>query len=154
MRRRPRRLLGPAIGASGLLAFTGLVIWAVAVVTTWAGGCPNADLQDPNGLDRGISTWPPGAQCGTTPNSHEVFTHQALPWASWAVTTLMVAAAAVLLVGLLAAIRELRTARDPDASPAVMAELAASDAEWHRQDRPVDATRDDRRERDPPAIAA
>jgi hypothetical protein len=130
------------------------VVWAVAVVTTWAGGCPNAAPQDLTGLDRGISTWPPGAQCATTPTSHEVFTHQALPWAPWAVTTLIVAAAAVLLIGLLAAIRELRTASGPDASPAVAAELSASDAEWYRQGPPVDAAGGDRRERDPPAIAA
>lgn len=150
---RPRRLLGPAIGASGLLAFTGFVIWAVAVVTTWVGGCPNADLQDPNGLDRGISTWPPGAQCGTTPNSHEVFTHQALPWASWAVVTLMVAAAAVLLIGLLASIRTLRTVSRVDASREFAAAVTASEAEWHR-DPKLGPAEDDRRERDPPAIAA
>jgi len=50
--------------------------------------------------------WPPAAQCV---DSHGgTFWHEALPWATWLIGALVVAAAAILLVGLLVAIRDLR----------------------------------------------
>jgi len=102
---RPRRLLGPTVGLAVVLAISALVLWGVALWVSWGGSCPNAS-QTTGGLDKGISVWPPAAQCT---NAHGgTFWHEALPWATWVIGALILAAAAVLLTGLIVAIRDLR----------------------------------------------
>jgi hypothetical protein len=102
---RPRRLLGPTVGSAVVLAIFALILWGVALWISWGGSCPNAS-QTTGGLDKGISVWPPAAQCT---NAHGgTFWHEALPWATWLIGGLILAAAAVLLTGLIVAIRDLR----------------------------------------------
>jgi hypothetical protein len=102
---RPRRLLGPTVGAAAVLAISAFVVWAVALWASWGGGCPQPDPSG-GGLDKSISVWPPAAQCV---DRHDgAFWHQALPWAPWLIGVLIAAAAAILLVGLIVAIRDLR----------------------------------------------
>jgi len=102
---RPRRLLGPTVGLAVVLTISALVLWGVALWVSWGGSCPNAS-QTMGGLDKGISAWPPAAQCT---NAHGgTFWHEALPRATWLIGALILAAAAVLLTGLIVAIRDLR----------------------------------------------
>jgi polyferredoxin len=102
---RPRRLLGPTVGAAVALAVLAFIVWAVALWVSWGGSCPQASAAN-GGLDKGISVWPPAAQCGDGQGG--LFWHQALPWAPWLIGALIAAAAAILLFGLLVAIRDLR----------------------------------------------
>ena len=142
---RPRRLLGPTVGSAVVLAVSALILWGVALWVSWGGSCPNSSPTG-GGLDKGISVWPPAAQCT---NAHGgAFWHEALPWATWVVGALIVAAAAVLLTGLVVAIRDLtRTAPaadgprlsrlqasppyggTPDGHPAARPEVDADEAE-------------------------
>jgi hypothetical protein len=102
---RPRRLLGPTVGSAVVLAISALVLWGAALWVSWGGSCPSSG-QTTGGLDKGISVWPPAAECT---NAHGgTFWHQALPWATWLIGALILAAAVVLLTGLIAAIRDLR----------------------------------------------
>ena len=101
---RPRRLLGPTVGAAVLLGISAFILWAVALWLSWGGECPQPSARS-GGLDKGIHVWPPAAQCVDQDGS--AFWHQALPWA-WAVGVLIAAAAAILLIGLAVAIRDLR----------------------------------------------
>jgi len=88
-----------------VLAVSALALWGIALWVSWGGSCPNSG-QPTGGLDKGISVWPPAAQCT---NAHGgTFWHEALPWATWVVGALVLAAAAVLLTGLIVAIRDLR----------------------------------------------
>jgi hypothetical protein len=102
---RPRRLLGPTVGSAVVLAVSALILWGVSLWVSWAGDCPGGSKLD-EGLDRGITVWPPAAACsgggGTT------FWHQALPWAPWVIGFLVTGAAAILLTGLIVTIRDLR----------------------------------------------
>jgi hypothetical protein len=102
---RPRRLLGPTVGAAAVLGVFALILWGAALWASWGGGCPNPGPAS-GGLDKGISVWPPAAQCVDAQGG--TFWHEALPWATWLVGALVVAAAAILLVGLIVAIRDLR----------------------------------------------
>jgi hypothetical protein len=88
-----------------VLAVSAFVLWAVALWASWGGGCPQPNPSD-GGLDKGISVWPPAAEC--VDRQDGTFWHQALPWAPWLIGVLIAAAAAILLVGLIAAIRDLR----------------------------------------------
>src|SRR5206468_508992 len=99
---RPRRLLGPTVGSAAVLAVCALVLWGVALWVSWGGSCPNSSATT-GGLDKGISVWPPAAQC--TNANGGTFWHQALPWATWVIGALILIAAAVLLTGLIVAIR-------------------------------------------------
>jgi hypothetical protein len=102
---RPRRLLGPTVGSAVVLGVSALVLWGIALWVSWGGSCPDS-AHTVGGLDKGISVWPPAAQC---PNGHGgAFWHQALPWATWLIGALVLAAAAVLLTGLIVSIRDLR----------------------------------------------
>jgi hypothetical protein len=88
-----------------VLTISALILWGVALWVSWGGSCPNAS-QTTGGLDKGISAWPPAAQCT---NAHGgTFWHEALPSATWLIGALILAAAAVLLTGLIVAIRDLR----------------------------------------------
>jgi hypothetical protein len=101
---RPRRLLGPTVGSAAVLAVCAFVLWGVALWVSWGGSCPSSG-QTTGGLNKGISVWPPAAQCT---NAHGgTFWHQALPWATWMIGALILVAAAVLLTGLIVAIRDL-----------------------------------------------
>ena len=147
---RPRRLLGPTVGAAVLLGVSALIVWAVALWLSWGGECPNPSAQ--GGLGKGIHVWPPAAQC--VDHHGNAFWHQALPWAPWVVGVLIAAAAAILLTGLAVAIRDLRHPT-PAAPPRSLPALEASYAHGGPPADPPavrgDAARD---ERDPPAIAA
>jgi hypothetical protein len=114
---RPRRLLGPTVGAAVVLTGCALVLWGVALWVSWGGECPQANQLNA-GLDKGISVWPPAAEC-TDPQG-ATFWHEALPWAPWLIGGLIVAAAAVLLMGLVVAIRDLRRPA-PAATPSAVA---------------------------------
>jgi hypothetical protein len=122
MEGRPRRLLGPTVGAAAVLALCALVLWGVALWVSWGGSCPNSG-KTTGGLDKGISVWPPAAQC--TNASGGSFWHQALPWATWVIGALILVAAAVLLTGLIVAIRDL-SRTSPAAEGPVPPRLEAS----------------------------
>jgi hypothetical protein len=119
---RPRRLLGPTVGSAAVLAVCALVLWGVALWVSWGGSCPNSGATT-GGLDKGISVWPPAAQC--TNANGGTFWHQALPWATWVIGALILLAAAVLLTGLLVAIRDL-SRKAPAAAGPVRPRLQAS----------------------------
>jgi hypothetical protein len=98
-----------------VLAVLALMLWGAALWVSWGGGCP--DPSPSSGLDKGISVWPPAAQCV---DSHgATFWHEALPWATWLIGALVVVAAAILLFGLIVAIRDLRRPTPSSASPSV-----------------------------------
>jgi hypothetical protein len=117
---RPRRLLGPTVGSAVVLTAGALVLWGVALWVSWGGSCPSSS-KTTSGLDKGISVWPPAAQCSDAHGG--TFWHEALPWATWAIGALILAAAAVLLTGLIVAIRDLSR---PVAEDAGMPQLEAS----------------------------
>jgi hypothetical protein len=127
-----------------------LILWAVALWVSWGGECPTPSPRD-GGLDKGISVWPPAAQC--LDRSGDPFWHQALPWATWIIAVLIAAAAAILLAGLVAAIRDLRRPAEPASPRAIRLPEPSFGHPGPVGDRP---TRDDasRAERDPPAMAA
>jgi hypothetical protein len=80
-------------------------LWGIALWLSWGGSCPNS-AHTTGGLEKGISVWPPAAQC---PTSHGgTFWHEALPWATWLIGALVLVGAAVLLTGLVVSIRDLR----------------------------------------------
>jgi hypothetical protein len=114
---RPRRLLGPTVGAAVVLAVCALVLWGIALWVSWGGECPQASQLN-GGLDKGISVWPPAAEC--TDSQGGTFWHEALPWAPWLIGSLVIAAASVLLTGLVVAIRDLRRPA-PAATPSAVA---------------------------------
>jgi len=144
-------LLGPTVGAAVVVATGALIVWGVAIWFSWGGECPAAGSRG-GGLDKGISVWPPAAECL---NRHgDPFWHQALPWAPWVIGVLVVGAAAILLTGLVVAIRDLRHPA-PAASPRALPLFHAS----FPSGGPVGGqppTREDAgsSERDPPAMAA
>jgi hypothetical protein len=144
-------LLGPTVGLAVVVATGALILWGVALWFSWGGECP-APGSSGGGLDKGISVWPPAAQC--LDRHGETFWHEALPWATWVIGALIVAAAAILLTGLIVAIRDLRRLA-PIASPQSVAFLETSLPSGG----PVDGQRAARgeaasAERDPPAMAA
>lgn len=56
--------LRKAIVVSALCAMLGGLLWAAAIAASWLTDCPGlGDLAQPTGLDKGISLWPPGADC-------------------------------------------------------------------------------------------
>jgi hypothetical protein len=101
---RPRRLLGPTVGSAVVLAVSALILWGVALWISWGGDCPGGSKLD-EGLDRGITVWPPAAECS---GGGATSWHQALPWAPWVIGFLVMGAAAILLTGLIVTIRDLR----------------------------------------------
>ena len=148
---RPRRLLGPTVGAAVLLGVSAVILWGVALWLSWGGECPNPSAQS-GGLGKGVHVWPPAAQC--VDHHGDTFWHQALPWAPWVVGVLVAAAAAILLTGLAVAIRDLRSPA-PAAPPRSLPLMEASYAYGGPPTDPPAASGDDERdERDPPAMAA
>lgn len=148
---RPRRLLGPTVGAAVVVATGAFILWGVAIWLSWGGDCPGSGAGG-GGLEKGIAVWPPAAQC--LDRQGDPFWHQALPWAPWVIGVLITAAAAILLTGLVVAIRDLRRPA-PVSSARALPLLEASfpsggPAGGHRE------RHDDARgaERDPPAMAA
>jgi hypothetical protein len=134
-----------------VVATGALILWGVALWFSWGGECP-APGSSSGGLDKGISVWPPAAQC--LDRQGEPFWHEALPWATWVIGVLIVAAAAILLTGLIVAIRDLRR-HAPIASAQSVAFLEASlppggpvGGQRAARDQAASA------ERDPPAMAA
>src|SRR4051812_2360149 len=111
---RPRRLLGPTVGSAVVLAVFAFVLWGVSLWVSWGGSCPNSEASA--GLDKGISVWPPAAQCA---NPHGgTFWHEALPWATWVIGGLIVIAAALLPTGPIVAIPDLPPPPPGAAAPA------------------------------------
>jgi hypothetical protein len=144
-------VLGPTVGVAVVLAVSALSLWGVALWLSWGGDCPGAGSQNA-GLGRGVSAWPPAAQC--LDSQGNAFWHQALPWATWVVGLLIAAAAAVLLTGLIVAIRDLRRPV-PAASPRAGSLRWASFPPGGPDDgRPLAVDEAADAERDPPAMAA
>jgi hypothetical protein len=143
-------LLGPTVVAAAVLAVFALVLWAVALWVSWGGECPNSSPRS-GGLDKGISVWPPAARC-LDPHGNS-FWHQALPWAPWAIGVLVLAAAAILLTGLVVAIRDLRrpAAVGPPRSLATLGALPPAQPPRGQHCASKEAASADR---DPPAMAA
>ncbi len=146
---RPRRLLGPTVGAAVAVAAGALVLWGVALWLSWGGDCPAAGAG--GGLDKGLSVWPPAGQC--LDRHGDPFWHQALPWAPWAIGALLASAAAILLTGLVVAIRDLRrpVSAAPRAHPLLGGSVPAGDPAGARRRHREEASG---AERDPPAMAA
>jgi hypothetical protein len=145
---RPRRLLGPTVGSAVVLAVFAFVLWGVALWASWGGSCPNSEASA--GLDKGISAWPPAAQCA---NPHGgTFWHEALPWATWVIGGLIMIAAAILRTGLIVAIRDLRRPAQVAAAPTAPLRDASLPGGGPSGGYPT--TRGDDDERDQRAIAA
>jgi len=148
---RPRRLLGPTVGAAVVLATAALVAWGVALWFSWGGDCPAPGTKGGR-LGDGVQAWPPAVQC--TDQHGNAFWHQSLPWAPWVVGILVAAAAAILLTGLVAAIRDLRRsvpAASPH-SPGLLEVRFTPDGNPGNRPRARDEATD--AEREPPAMAA
>ena len=143
-------MLGPTVAAAVVLAAFALLLWAVALWVSWGGACPNPSPRS-GGLDKGISMWPPAAQC-LDPHG-DSFWHQALPWAPWAIGVLVVAAAAILLTGLVVAIRDLRRPAAA-AAPRALAVFEALPPAQPPRGRRGPAKEAASGDRDPPAMAA
>jgi len=141
-------LLGPTVGVAVFLAVSALIVWGVALWFSWGGECPSPSAQS-EGLSKGADVWPPAARC-IDPQGN-AFWHQALPWAPWVIGFLVIGAAAILLTGLLVAIRDLRRPA-PVAVPRSLELLQAS----FPGDRPSGGEHAEAApaERDPSAIAA
>jgi hypothetical protein len=148
---RPRRLLGPTVGTAVVLATAALLTWGAALWVSWGGDCPGPGTKG-GALGKGIQAWPPAAQC--VDQHGNSFWHQSLPWAPWVVGMFVAAAAAILLTGLVAAIRDLRRPV-PVTSPHSPALLEARFAPRGNPDnRPQARGEAADAERGPPAIAA
>jgi len=144
-------LLGPTVGAAVVVAAGALIVWGVALWFSWGGECPSRGAAG-GGLDKGISVWPPAAECLN--RQGDPFWHEALPWATWVIGVLVVAAAAILLTGLIVAIRDLR--RPAEAGSAhpltrLEASLPSGGPVGSRRTAGEEAAS---AERDPPAMAA
>jgi hypothetical protein len=114
MLKAPRHArLGPALFAAGGLAFLSALLWVVAMVAAWTATCPGGRYE-PTGIDKGLSAWPPGAQCPGHDGAQFVF--QPHPWLKWLSVAVAVAAVFVFVTGMVTAIRDLRRAspRLPD----------------------------------------
>jgi hypothetical protein len=111
---RPRRLLGPTVAAAVVFAVFALMLWGAALWVSWASDCPRGFRLN-EGLDQSIRVWPPAAEC-TGGTGDATFWHEALPWATWLIGALVVVAAAILLFGLMVAIRDLRRPTPSSAS--------------------------------------
>jgi hypothetical protein len=59
--RRPNRF-GLGLTAAALLSGLAVVLWLVALSASWGSDCPRPG-RGPEGLDKGVTLWPPGAQC-------------------------------------------------------------------------------------------
>jgi hypothetical protein len=115
-------LLGPTVGVSAVLAICGLALWGAAVWLSWGGECPGA-ASGGKGLGKSVAVWPPAAEC--VDQHGNSFWHQALPWATWVVAILVAAAALILLMGLVVAIRDLlRPAPAVSAAPLSLLETS------------------------------
>ena len=147
---RPRRLLGPTVGAAAVLAVAALILWAIALWVSWGGECPQASQLN-GGLDKGISVWPPAAECNDAKGG--AFWHEALPWAPWLIGALVIAAGSVLLTGLVVAIRDLRRPA-PAATPSAVALFEAPLPHDGPAGDPPSGGDLEAEERDPRAMAA
>jgi hypothetical protein len=143
-------VLGPTVGVAVVLAVSALSLWGVALWLSWGGDCPGAGSQNA-GLGRGVSAWPPAAQC--LDSQGDAFWHEALPWATWVIGVLIAAAAAVLLTGLIVAIRDLRRPAAV-ASPRALGLRQAPFPQGGPGDGHRLAADEAAAERDPPAMAA
>jgi len=144
-------VLGPTVGAAVVVATGAFILWGVAIWFSWGGECPAAGSRG-GALDKGMSVWPPAGEC--LDRHGDSYWHQVLPWAPWVIGVLIVAAAAILLAGLVVAIRDLRRPA-PTASPQALTLLEASfPSGGPIGGRPAARDDTDTAERDPPAMAA
>jgi hypothetical protein len=106
--RRSRPLgIGVTLGLASLAIAAGL--WVTAVVASFFSECPatkDSPAGIPTGLDKGLTAWPPAADCWEV-------TQEALPWADVAIVALVALGLAAILVGLIAEINRLRMSGDP-----------------------------------------
>ena len=134
-----------------MLAAGALILWGIALWASWGGSCPQPNAGD-GGLDKGVSVWPPAAEC--VDRHGGAFWHQALPWAPWLIGALIATAAVVLLIGLAVAIRDLRRP-----ATGALAETVSAREAWVTDRGPggdLPPTRGEVQadEREPPAMAA
>src|SRR3954451_8114926 len=96
--RRNRLLNG--LTASGVFVFGAAVLWVLALISSWSSNCPHRRLEL-TGLDKGISAWPPGAQC--IDRAHDLYYYEAEPWVKPVIFALLVCATVVLVASVVAA---------------------------------------------------
>jgi hypothetical protein len=111
-----------------VLAATAFALLGFAAYTSWQDRCPDDQGLSQSGLDKGVSAWPPGAEC-VVPSSHhlrneiqmnrhidDTYVYEAVPALKWVIAVLLVAAGAIVIVGLVGEIRRLRGPRPNSAS--------------------------------------
>jgi hypothetical protein len=107
--------------ASVLLALA-VALWLFAIIVSWWSDCP-ASGSWPTGLDKGISLWPPGADCYPAPlteggrwyGSNDMVVYELAPLLKWVILGLGVTALGTLTVGLGASINSLRSRPEAEA---------------------------------------
>jgi H+/Cl- antiporter ClcA len=105
-----------AIALCAVLIAAGGTLVGVAIAASWLSDCPTGagGALQLTGLDKGISFWPPGAQCLGA--NQDLYIHKALPWTQPVALVLVCCAPVVLALGLLASIARMREPiREPDA---------------------------------------
>jgi hypothetical protein len=101
--RRNRLLNG--LTAAGVFVFVAVALWLFAVISSWSGDCPHKRLLI-GGLDKGISAWPPAAQCFDSKG--DLYYWQAQPWVKPLIVGLLGCAFVIVVALLVAVIRERR----------------------------------------------
>jgi hypothetical protein len=112
MRRVPRRnWFGASIGAALLLLFAAGLLWLGTLVIAKGTDCPRLD-HELGGLEKPVSTWPPGAVCRQAgPPVGDTRVEEAVPALKWAMLGLALGAPLTLLAGAFSEISDQRTAR-------------------------------------------
>lgn len=97
-----------AIGLSAILIAAAIGLFGITLASSWFSDCPKptGEMGQLTGLDKGISLWPPGAQCYGAGN--DLYIHEALPWAKPLIVTLLGSSSVLLALGLVASIVRMR----------------------------------------------
>ncbi|MGH2961578.1 MAG: hypothetical protein ACRDL3_05215 [Solirubrobacterales bacterium] len=111
-----RSPLARTLLVTAVLLGVAIILWILATVISWESECPPGGGYQPAGLDKGISLWPPGAECppgriieGEGYGGNDIVAYEALPWLKWAILGLSISAMATLIAGLGASINSPRS---------------------------------------------
>lgn len=103
-----------------MFVFAAGLLWAVSIASSWNSPCPRlGGGYEPVGLDKGISFWPPAAQC-VDGNDHPYW-FESHPWMGSVSLGLLVCAVLIVVIGAIADARVKRS------SPSIS---AAADAPY------------------------
>jgi hypothetical protein len=117
---RIRNPLERTLMVAAVLVGLAVALWLFAIIVSWWSECP-ASGSWPTGLDKGISPWPPGADCyAERPSKGQglggIVVYEAIPSLKWVILGLGVTAMATLIAGLAASIAVLQARREAGGS--------------------------------------